>query len=787
MSPLNGFGRYVPGRSLHHHHHHHHHHQRLSQDSFSGRSTPDNHSFVSLSRYAGEGLHSPDVPGEHDDVLDRLTPSEADSSYTRPPPSTVSGVPHSSRVWSYLQDHPQLMGSPRSPPSLPEPAYPGPPSPPSSAAQPPRLLRPNPFSAPQLHPHEFHHRGEMNLHPSVTATTPDGLPNGSALNDFDEELSSYHEHSSRHDPGYRRASLPISSVADMPPIGYASPTMPTTANANANANATESSNKKWDFKYPRSRRGYRGKGSGGGNGHDTRGRMSPYTSSDMERFMPTSPYPNHLEDSLHGHAVGPTVAADPAKKASIPGTRTRRSSSRSPVKLSSPVPIEPSPPHPHSSHPYHHPPQSPHKPHPSLPHPDSYDDEDDPDNGAKAASGGSRSGSKMSSSLGSRSDFDHEERQATGLPSSTQLRGGAGGGDRDRDSSCTSPEPERSTTSRSNLRLNLSSMHTPLPPYEQKPSHTVHNSQHHHHQQHQKHQYQSLAVDQKLRSHSLHTTEDMERGGKAQLHSSGPSSPVRFATASSSSLGHTQPDSQDSMDSENYIPTRGYEVPRLEVAHDVRLSPTRPVTSELGSPMAEASLTVQNGNSSSPRKKSTASVHSNGSSAPQNKSGSNNISPTGNISGNLTHKVVPLSTTSSGIESLQRTTQGALSESALKSVEALNGIKQSINKAITFEQQLKALAESGSSDQDSDSEPHASQGLTIPQHEQQKISDKMKTAVPPQQIMVRLTKPPTTSSFGFSVADGQYDQGVYVKAVKPGGPADGSNGLRSYDRIVKVR
>ena len=142
MSPLNGFpGRYGgPGRNFHHypnlhqphHHHHHQQHQRLSQDSFSGWSTPDNHSFVSLSHYGGEGLHSPDVPGEQEDVLDRLTPSEADSSYIRHPPSTVSGVPHSSRIWSYLQDnhhnhHP--VGLPRSPP------YPGgPPSPPSSSS-----------------------------------------------------------------------------------------------------------------------------------------------------------------------------------------------------------------------------------------------------------------------------------------------------------------------------------------------------------------------------------------------------------------------------------------------------------------------------------------------------------------------------------------------------------------------------------------------------------------------------------------------------------------------------
>ena len=634
------------------------------------------------------------------------------------------------------------------------------------------------------------------------ATTPDGLPNGSALNDVDEELSSYHElSSSRRDTGYRRTSLPVySSASGMMPVGYTgSPTTPTAAitTANANANATESSNKKWDFKYPRSRRGYgRGKGAG-----DSKGRMSPYASSDLGRFTPTtSPYPNHLEDSLleHGHSArvgGPAVAADPVKK---PGgvARTKRSSSRSPVKLSSPVPIEGSPPHSHS-HPYHHSPQSPpHKPHP---HTDSYDDEDDPDNGAKAASGGSRCGSKLSSSLGSRSD---EERQGNyGLVTST------GGGDRDGESSYAFTEPslpeKGTTTSRSSLRLNLALMQpppssSPLPPYEQNhpPPHTVHSSQHP--QQQQKHQYhQPLAVEQKLRSQGLHTTEDVvDRSGKThQLHSSGPSSPVRFVNGvSSSSLDHTQPDSQDSADSENQIPaipatTRGYEVrpKKLELAHNVRHSPTRPVVaSELGSPMADVGL---NGNGSSPsRKKSTASLHSNGSGTPGNKSGSN-ISPTGNISGSLTHKGGPLATTgttaSSGMDSLQRTTtQGALSESALKS---LNGIKQSINKAITFEQELKALAESGSSDQDSDSEPHASQGLmAIPPHEQQKISDKMKTAVPPQQIVVRLTKPPTTSSFGFSVADGQYDLGVYVKAVKPGGPADGSDGLRSYDRIVKV-
>ena len=763
MSPLSALGRY--NRGMHHH--------RLSQDSFSGRSTPDNHSFVSLDGYGGEGLHSPDGPGDHDSVLDRLTPSEADSSYSRLPPSTVSGIPHSSRVWSYVQDH-QIMASPRSPLSLPG-AYP--PSPPSGQTS--RSLRPNPFSAPQLHPHEFHHRAGMNmLHP--VATTPDAIPNGSALNDLDEELSSYHElgsSGSRHGQGYRRASLPVSSGVGMPGYGGSLATTPTPATT------ADGSNKKWDFKYQRSRRTYRGKGSGG-NGQDGMGRMSPYTSSDMGRFTPTyPPYSNHLEDPLHLGAM----PADPVKKANVvpPGTRSRKSSSQSPVKLSSPVPIEPSS-HPH---PYHHHPQSPHKPHPQHGSPiaseskilqtqDSYDDEDDPDNGAKAASGGSRSGSKMSS-LGSKSDFDHEDRKTVTQASSTQhTRVGTGGGG-ERDNCCASPEPVllgiSSTASRSSLRLNLSSMQAPLPPYHEHNPHP-----HHHIHQHQQREHQSLASDQRLRSHSLHTTEDIEHSGKASLksHSSGsPSSPVRFVTTSSSSLGQIQPDSHHSNNDNKISPTRDYEVPKLELVDDS--SPTHPA-SELGSAMTEGNLTVEDGSSSPLRKKSNASMRSNISNIPQN-----DISRTGSTSSNVTHKGAPSAT--NGLESPQRTTQGALSESALKSVEALNGIKQSINKAITFEQQLKALAESGSSDQDSDSEPHASQGLTIPQHEQQKISDKMKTSVPPQQIVVRLTKAPTVSSFGFSVADGQYDQGVYVKAVKPGGPADGSDGLRPYDRILTVR
>lgn len=550
-------------------------------------------------------------------------------------------------------------------------------------------------------------------HLPATPTTPDAMVKGNASSDLDEELSAYHGHS-RRDPGYRRASLPVSSGAALP-TGYGLTT--------STSNTTEScSNKKWDFKYPRSRRGNRGRGSVSSGGHDAMGRMSPYATSDMERFTPN---PHHLGDSPHEHVVGPPPMADPVKRVNVGDSRTQRNSSHSPAKASSPVPIEPSTMHQHS---YHYAQSSPQEPHPqgteSKGLVDSYDDEDDLDNGAKAASGGSRSGSKMSSSQGSRSDFDHDERQSTGQASSIQLRVGADVGIGDRDSSCTSPEPslpEMSTKSGSSLRLNLSSIQTPLPPYEPHPHHTAHQSQ----QLKKLHlQHQPLAVDLTLRSPSLHSTEDIEQSGEAQLPNTGSSSPGRFVTSSTSSLDRAKLNSQHSASDKNWNPAmEDYRVPKLELAHD-----SSPTLSIVQAGMTDVPSRVQ-----------------------------------------------------------KTATQGSLSESALKSVETLNGIKQSINKAINFEQALKALAESGSSDQDSDSEPHSSQGLGIPQHEQQKISDKMKTSVPPQQIVVRLNKPPTTGSFGFSVADGQYDQGVYVKAVKPGGPADGVDGLRPYDRIVKVR
>lgn len=97
---------------------------------------------------------------------------------------------------------------------------------------------------------------------------------------------------------------------------------------------------------------------------------------------------------------------------------------------------------------------------------------------------------------------------------------------------------------------------------------------------------------------------------------------------------------------------------------------------------------------------------------------------------------------------------------------------------------MAALAEFSSSDQDSDSEPHSKLSV-LPPHENAKVSEKMKASHSTVLQTVMIRKNPGEVSFGFSISDGQYDRGVYVKTVKPGGPSD-RGGLLQYDKIVKV-
>ena len=115
--------------------------------------------------------------------------------------------------------------------------------------------------------------------------------------------------------------------------------------------------------------------------------------------------------------------------------------------------------------------------------------------------------------------------------------------------------------------------------------------------------------------------------------------------------------------------------------------------------------------------------------------------------------------------------------------------KRTLDNADEFGRAMAALAESGSSDQDSDSEPHGgklSGLLPLAPHEHAKVTEKMRASQATAVLhTVRVCKEPGEMSYGFSIADGQYDCGVYVKTVKPGGPSD-RGGLLQYDKIVKV-
>jgi len=63
---------------------------------------------------------------------------------------------------------------------------------------------------------------------------------------------------------------------------------------------------------------------------------------------------------------------------------------------------------------------------------------------------------------------------------------------------------------------------------------------------------------------------------------------------------------------------------------------------------------------------------------------------------------------------------------------------------------------------------------------------KIFTPAPLEMIKTRISRGTTESSdsFGFSLSDGVYEKGIYVGAVKDGGPA--ADKLRPYDRILQV-
>ena len=118
----------------------------------------------------------------------------------------------------------------------------------------------------------------------------------------------------------------------------------------------------------------------------------------------------------------------------------------------------------------------------------------------------------------------------------------------------------------------------------------------------------------------------------------------------------------------------------------------------------------------------------------------------------------------------------------------LKDFEVTLFKSSKFIEQMKHLAESGSSDQDSDTEPLAALKGEVPPHLQGKLLQQMQSAMIPTQTIpftIKLIRE-GSSDFGFSLSDGLYEPGVYVKSIRPGSPADQNGELRPYDRLLKV-
>ena len=61
------------------------------------------------------------------------------------------------------------------------------------------------------------------------------------------------------------------------------------------------------------------------------------------------------------------------------------------------------------------------------------------------------------------------------------------------------------------------------------------------------------------------------------------------------------------------------------------------------------------------------------------------------------------------------------------------------------------------------------------------------TPTPVELFRVVLHKYSSLDDFGFGVSDGIYEKGVFISAIRPGGPADQSGVLNQYDRLLQVK
>ena len=127
--------------------------------------------------------------------------------------------------------------------------------------------------------------------------------------------------------------------------------------------------------------------------------------------------------------------------------------------------------------------------------------------------------------------------------------------------------------------------------------------------------------------------------------------------------------------------------------------------------------------------------------------------------------------------------------------EILKDIELAVMKSSAFIKEFSRLADSGSSDPDSDNDRRSvpyrrkQQHHTVPPRMAHKLMEQVKQIATPTPVeihTVHLVKREGYNDFGFSVSDGLVEPGVFVRTVKQGGLAELSGKLAPFDRILKV-
>ena len=117
--------------------------------------------------------------------------------------------------------------------------------------------------------------------------------------------------------------------------------------------------------------------------------------------------------------------------------------------------------------------------------------------------------------------------------------------------------------------------------------------------------------------------------------------------------------------------------------------------------------------------------------------------------------------------------------------ECLGEYERTLHNARNYMREFKALAESGSSDPESDPEPSLNTRLKAVELMKQ-ISSAAKVPALIDHHLVTLHKENKETDLGFSLSDGFGEPGVYVKSIHSNGLAERGGELHLFDRIMKV-